>query len=88
MAYLRSNDLTFRWLGAINNDDNIRFPNYMYRNITGKIALNYNIHPNAFISFGTEFSAERINRFLEKVDQIIVDNYSKSYTVIVILILF
>ncbi|HAY3507473.1 patatin-like phospholipase family protein [Elizabethkingia anophelis] len=78
MAYLRSNDLTFRWLGAINNDDNIRFPNYMYRNITGKIALNYNIHPNAFISFGTEFSAERINRFLEKVDQIIVDNYSKK----------
>ena len=50
----------------------------MYRNITGKIALNYNIHPNAFISFGTEFSAERMNRFLDKVDQIRVNNYSKK----------
>ncbi len=78
MVYLRSNDLTFRLLDIDSDDENIRFPNYMYRNITGKIAVNYNIHPNAFISFGTEFSAERMNRFLDKIDQSKVNNYSKK----------
>ncbi|HAY3552045.1 patatin-like phospholipase family protein [Elizabethkingia meningoseptica] len=78
MVYQRSNDLLFRIYDTDSNDDNIKFPNYMYRNITGKVALNYNFHPNAFISFGTEFSAERMNRYLDKIDQSKVDNYNKK----------
>ncbi|ROI05167.1 patatin [Chryseobacterium sp. G0240] len=78
MVHLKSNDLTFRLVNLLNEDENARFPNHMYRNITGKIALNYNVTPNAFISVGTEFSTERMYSLLDKVDQRIYDNYSKK----------
>lgn len=78
MVHLKSNDLTFRIFSYEDRDYNTRFPNHMYRNITGKIALNYNINPNAFISVGTEFSTERMYSLLDKVDQAKVDNYSKK----------
>ncbi|OCA72469.1 patatin [Chryseobacterium artocarpi] len=78
MVHLKSNDLTFRIFSYEDGDYNTRFPNHMYRNITGKVALNYNINPNAFISVGTEFSAERMYSLLDKVDQAKIDNYSKK----------
>lgn len=77
IVHLKSNDLTFR-VFSLDEDYNTRFPNHMYRNITGKIALNYNISPNAFISLGTEFSTERMYSLLDKVDQAKFDNYSKK----------
>jgi NTE family protein len=77
MINLKSNDLNFR-LYDVNDDGSDRFPNHMYRNITGKIALNYNINPNAYLSLGTEFSTERMYSLLDKVDQSKVDNYSKK----------
>jgi NTE family protein len=77
MINLKSNDLNFR-LYSINEDGSDRFPNHMYRNITGKIALNYNITPNAYLSLGTEFSTERMYSLLDKVDQAKVDNYSNK----------
>ncbi|TXI96917.1 MAG: patatin [Chryseobacterium cucumeris] len=77
MVHLKSNDLNFR-LYDISEDGGDRFPNHMYRNITGKIALNYNINPNAYLSLGTEFSTERMYSLLDKVDQSKVDNYSKK----------
>ncbi|AZA76294.1 patatin [Chryseobacterium sp. G0186] len=77
IVHLKSNDLTFR-VFSLDEDYNTRFPNHMYRNITGKIALNYNITPNAFISLGTEFSTERMYSLLDKVDQAKFDNYSKK----------
>jgi NTE family protein len=77
MVHLKSNDLNFR-LYDINEDGGDRFPNHMYRNITGKIALNYNITPNSYLSLGTEFSTERMYSLLDKVDQSKVDNYSKK----------
>ncbi|PTT43537.1 patatin [Chryseobacterium sp. HMWF028] len=77
MINLKSNDLNFR-LYSINEDGSDRFPNHMYRNITGKIALNYNITPNAYLSLGTEFSTERMYSLLDKVDQSKVDNYSNK----------
>ncbi|MDR3025201.1 patatin-like phospholipase family protein [Chryseobacterium sp.] len=77
MINLKSNDLNFR-LYDVNDDGSDRFPNHMYRNITGKIALNYNINPNAYLSLGTEFSTERMYSLLDKVDQAKVDNYSKK----------
>lgn len=77
MINLKSNDLNFR-LYSINVDGSDRFPNHMYRNITGKIALNYNITPNAYLSLGTEFSTERMYSLLDKVDQSKVDNYSNK----------
>lgn len=78
MVHLKSNDLTFRVFSYEGGDYNTNFPNHIYRNITGKIALNYNINPNAFISVGTEFSTERMYSLLDKVDQSKVDNYSKK----------
>ncbi|MGL6129242.1 patatin-like phospholipase family protein [Chryseobacterium artocarpi] len=78
MVHLKSNDLTFRIFSYEDGDYNTRFPNHMYRNITGKVALNYNINPNAFISVGTEFSTERMYSLLDKVDQAKIDNYSKK----------
>lgn len=78
MIHLKSNDLTFRILGYDDEGYTTKFPNHIYRNITGKVALNYNINPNAFISLGTEFSAERMYTLLDKVDQAKVDNYSKK----------
>ena len=78
MVHLKSNDLTFRIFSYEDGDYNTRFPNHMYRNITGKIALNYNVNPNAFISVGTEFSTERMYSLLDKVDQAKIDNYSKK----------
>ncbi|MEG0927394.1 MULTISPECIES: patatin-like phospholipase family protein [Chryseobacterium] len=77
IVHLKSNDLTFR-VFSLDEDYNTRFPNHMYRNITGKIALNYNISPNAVISIGTEFSTERMYSLLDKVDQAKFDNYSKK----------
>ncbi|WP_343643461.1 patatin-like phospholipase family protein [Chryseobacterium sp.] len=77
MVHLKSNDLNFR-LYDISEDGGDRFPNHMYRNITGKIALNYNINPNSYLSLGTEFSTERMYSLLDKVDQSKVDNYSKK----------
>ncbi|WP_312509864.1 patatin-like phospholipase family protein [Chryseobacterium culicis] len=77
MVNLKSNDLNFR-LYDVNEDGSDRFPNHMYRNITGKIALNYNVNPNAYLSVGTEFSTERMYSLLDKVDQSKVDNYSKK----------
>ncbi|SIP96989.1 patatin-like phospholipase family protein [Chryseobacterium sp. RU33C] len=77
MVHLKSNDLNFR-LYDISEDGSDRFPNHMYRNITGKIALNYNITPNSYLSLGTEFSTERMYSLLDKVDQSKVDNYSKK----------
>lgn len=77
MVHLKSNDLNFR-LYDISEDGGDRFPNHMYRNITGKIALNYNVSPNAYVSLGTEFSTERMYSLLDKVDQSKVDNYSKK----------
>ncbi|WP_426483124.1 patatin-like phospholipase family protein [Chryseobacterium sp. R2ACT005] len=77
MVNLKSNDLNFR-LYDVSEDGSDRFPNHMYRNITGKIALNYNINPNAYLSLGTEFSTERMYSLLDKVDQAKVDNYSKK----------
>ncbi len=77
MVNLKSNDLNFR-LYDVNEDGSDRFPNHMYRNITGKIALNYNINPNAYLSVGTEFSTERMYSLLDKVDQSKIDNYSKK----------
>lgn len=77
IVHLKSNDLTFR-VFSLDEDYNTRFPNHMYRNITGKIALNYNISPNAVISLGTEFSTERMYSLLDKVDQAKFDNYSKK----------
>ncbi|AKK74021.1 patatin [Chryseobacterium gallinarum] len=78
MIHLKSNDLTFRLVDIYSESENARFPNHMYRNITGKIALNYNVTPNAFISLGTEFSTERMYSLLDKVDQTRYDNYSKK----------
>ncbi|MCJ7935818.1 MAG: patatin-like phospholipase family protein [Chryseobacterium sp.] len=78
MIHLKSNDLTFRLLEMFDEDGSARFPNHIYRNITGKIALNYNITPNAFFSLGTEFSVERMYTLLDKVDQSKVDNYNKK----------
>ncbi|CAI8883230.1 patatin-like phospholipase family protein [Chryseobacterium sp. IT-36CA2] len=77
MINLKSNDLNFR-LYSINENGSDRFPNNIYRNITGKIALNYNITPNAYLSLGTEFSTERMYSLLDKVDQAKVDNYSNK----------
>lgn len=77
MVHLKSNDLNFR-LYDISEDGSDRFPNHMYRNITGKIALNYNITPNSYLSLGTKFSTERMYSLLDKVDQSKVDNYSKK----------
>ncbi|MFP3833670.1 patatin-like phospholipase family protein [Chryseobacterium sp. SIMBA_028] len=77
IVHLKSNDLTFR-VFSLDEDYNTRFPNHMYRNITGKIALNYNINSNAVISLGTEFSTERMYSLLDKVDQAKFDNYSKK----------
>lgn len=77
MINLKSNDLNFR-LYDVNEDGSDRFPNHMYRNITGKIALNYNINPNTCLSLGTEFSTERMYSLLDKIDQSKVDNYSKK----------
>ncbi|PXW17711.1 NTE family protein [Chryseobacterium sp. CBTAP 102] len=77
MVHLKSNDLNFR-LYDISENGSDRFPNHMYRNITGKIALNYNITPNSYLSLGTEFSTERMYSLLDKVDQSKVDNYSKK----------
>ncbi|HCM35756.1 patatin-like phospholipase family protein [Chryseobacterium sp.] len=77
IVHLKSNDLTFR-VFSLDEDYNTRFPNHMYRNITGKIAVNYNISPNAVISLGTEFSTERMYSLLDKVDQAKFDNYSKK----------
>lgn len=77
IVHLKSNDLNFR-LYDVSEDGGDRFPNHMYRNITGKIALNYNINPNAYLSLGTEFSTERMYSLLDKVDQSKVDNYSKK----------
>ncbi|MGE8552471.1 MAG: patatin-like phospholipase family protein [Chryseobacterium jejuense] len=78
MVHLKSNDLIFRSYGYDDGDYTTKFPNHMYRNITGKIALNYNITPNAFISLGTEFSTERMYTLLDKIDQAKVDNFSKK----------
>lgn len=78
MIHLKSNDLNFRLYDVGSEDTNDNFPNHMYRNITGKIALNYNISPNALISLGTEFSTERMYSLLDKVDQAKIDNYSKK----------
>ncbi|OCA79890.1 patatin [Chryseobacterium contaminans] len=78
MVHLKSNDLIFRTLGYDDEDNTTKFPNHMYRNITGKVALNYNITPNALISLGTEFSTERMYTLLDKVDQAKVDNFSKK----------
>jgi NTE family protein len=50
MIHLKSNDLNFRLYDVGSEDTSDNFPNHMYRNITGKIALNYNISPNALIS--------------------------------------
>lgn len=77
MVHLKSNDLLFRILGYNDEDYTTKFPNHMYRNITGKVALNYNVTPNAFISLGTEFSTERMYTLLDKIDQAKVDNFSK-----------
>ncbi|WP_312286012.1 patatin-like phospholipase family protein [Chryseobacterium gleum] len=77
MIHLKSNDLNFR-LYDVGADGGDSFPNHMYRNITGKIALNYNVSPNAYFSLGTEFSTERMYSLLDKVDQAKVDNYSKK----------
>ncbi|MEF9478636.1 patatin-like phospholipase family protein [Chryseobacterium sp. 1B4] len=77
MIHLKSNDLNFR-LYDVGADGGESFPNHMYRNITGKIALNYNVSPNAYLSLGTEFSTERMYSLLDKVDQSKVDNYSKK----------
>jgi NTE family protein len=78
MIHLKSNDLNFRLYGVGSEGGSDNFPNHMYRNITAKIALNYNISPNAFISVGTEFSTERMYSLLDKVDQAKIDNYSKK----------
>lgn len=78
MIHLKSNDLNFRLYDVGNGSNSDNFPNHIYRNITGKIALNYNISPNAFISLGTEFGVERMYSLLDKVDQAKVDNYSKK----------
>lgn len=78
MVHLKSNDLIFRSYGYDDGDYATKFPNHMYRNITGKIALNYNINPNVFISAGTEFSTERMYTLLDKIDQAKVDNFSKK----------
>ncbi|BAP31305.1 patatin family phospholipase [Chryseobacterium sp. StRB126] len=78
MVHLKSNDLIFRTFGYDDEDSTTKFPNHMYRNITGKVALNYNITPNAFISLGTEFSTERMYTLLDKIDQAKVDNFSKK----------
>lgn len=78
MIHLKSNDLNFRLYDVGSEDTSDNFPNHMYRNITGKIALNYNISPNALISLGTEFSTERMYSLLDKVDQAKIDNYSKK----------
>ncbi|WES98570.1 patatin-like phospholipase family protein [Chryseobacterium arthrosphaerae] len=78
MIHLKSNDLNFRLYDVGNESSSDNFPNHMYRNITGKIALNYNISPNAVISLGTEFSTERMYSLLDKVDQAKIDNYSKK----------
>ena len=78
MVHLKSNDLLFRILGYNDEDYTTKFPNHMYRNITGKVALNYNVTPNAFISLGTEFSTERMYTLLDKIDQAKVDNFSKK----------
>lgn len=77
MIHLKSNDLNFR-LYDVGNGGSDNFPNHMYRNITGKIALNYNVSSNAMISLGTEFSTERMYSLLDKVDQSRIDNYSKK----------
>ncbi|MBV8326535.1 patatin-like phospholipase family protein [Chryseobacterium sp.] len=73
MIHLKSNDLYFR---ALSGDS--RFPNHMYRNITGKIALNYNISPNAYFSLGTEFNVERMYTLLDRIDQAEADNFRKK----------
>lgn len=78
IVHLKSNDLTFRLLNVFDEDANAKFPNHMYRNITGKIALNYNVSPNAFLSLGTEFNLERMYTLLDKVDQTKTDNYNKK----------
>ncbi|NIF06062.1 patatin [Chryseobacterium sp. Tr-659] len=77
MIHLKSNDLNFR-LYDVTGDGSDSFPNHMYRNITGKLALNYNVSPNAYLSLGTEFSTERMYSLLDKVDQAKIDNYSKK----------
>ncbi len=51
MIHLKSNDLNFRLYDVGNESSSDNFPNHMYRNITGKIALNYNISPNVVISW-------------------------------------
>nr|WP_315027753.1 patatin-like phospholipase family protein [uncultured Chryseobacterium sp.] len=78
MIHLKSNDLTFRFLDFDGSDGSARFPNHMYRNITGKIAVNYNISSNAFLSLGTEFSVERMYSLLDKVDQAKSDTFNKK----------
>ncbi len=78
IIHLKSNDLNFRLYGVGSEGGSDNFPNHMYRNITAKIALNYNISSNAFISLGTEFSTERMYSLLDKVDQAKIDNYSKK----------
>ncbi len=37
MIHLKSNDLTFRFLDVNGEDGSARFPNHIYRNITGKL---------------------------------------------------
>ncbi|WP_228448061.1 MULTISPECIES: BamA/TamA family outer membrane protein [unclassified Chryseobacterium] len=78
MIHLKSNDLTFRLNSFDDESGSARFPNHIYRNITGKIGLNYNISPNAFFSLGTEFNVERMYTLLDKIDQAKADTYNRK----------
>lgn len=78
MIHLKSNDLTFRLNTFDDENGSTRFPNHIYRNITGKIGLNYNISPNAFFSVGTEFNVERMYTLLDKIDQAKTDSYNRK----------
>ncbi|PIF47772.1 NTE family protein [Chryseobacterium sp. 52] len=79
MSHLKSNDLILRLANEFQeNNTFVTPPSYIYRSITANTAVNYTLHPNAMVSFGVEYSTERINRVLDKIDQSTAYIYDKK----------
>ncbi|MBK1898055.1 patatin-like phospholipase family protein [Chryseobacterium paridis] len=78
ISFLKSNDLLLRFSGDNDIENNLFFPNYIYRNIKANTAINYSLHPNTMASFGLEFNAEKLNRSVDKISQTFTDLYSKK----------
>jgi NTE family protein len=74
---LKSNDYIIKFANINSGSANVVAPNYNHHRFVTNFAINYNLNPNAYATFGAEFNYESINRELVDVNKTAIDNYKK-----------